>query len=476
MVSVGYLIFLGFSTLLYYLIPGKYQKYLLIMASMVFIGSISIPFLIFALIFTCVNYFFGLLIDKQKKKSLRKVFYFIAISTDIGALIFYKYIDFIIDNLNIIASISPQLSTFSTLNILIPIGISYYTFQSIGYLYRVYHNMETPEKRLGDFAIYILFFPKFLAGPIEKSNHFLQQVRNNVVFKQENITNGLRLVLLGFFKKIVIGDNIGILINSLYGDIYSHDSRIFIVVLLLQPLYVYFDFSGYTDIALGSGRLLGYKLTENFNRPFFATNVSSFWRRWHISLTSWCNEFIFKPVLYKRRKWKDWGAVYAVFLTFLIIGVWHGSRWNFVLLGLFQGIAISYEYLTRRKRLEIAKKFSKNLVIWFSRIITYLFISFSLIFFYAPKFSDALFFLKRLIINNHKISFDFPQIEMFNFVGAVVFALLFLWFENREEKGHDVLFKFNTVQAWKRWVVYYVMIFLIFSLSLGSNAFVYEQF
>jgi len=365
---------------------------------------------------------------------------------------------------------------------MLPIGISYYTFQCIGYIYRVYKGLEAPEKRYDVFTIYTLFFPKLLSGPIEKSNTFLPQLRENKTWQKENITSGLQLLLFGFFKKLAVADTLGLLINGFYGNMSEHSGLIIILVYLLQPVYIYFDFSGYTDIALGSAKLLGYNLTDNFNRPFFSQNVSGFWRRWHISLTTWCNDFVFKIVLFKKRKWKDWGAMYAVFLTFLLIGIWHGPRWNFIILGILQGIAINYEFFTKRARLKFAKKLPQGFVVFASRIITYLFFAFSLIFFYAPEFDQATYFIRNMFavlsLDELSTSFNVLIMSMYRLDFYISLLIMMIWIslEYKAETGNDLIGKLYTFKPVIKWPVYYIVIFLLLYLAKGNNTFIYEQF
>jgi len=477
MISFGYLIFLIFIVIIFYAVTSKYQRYLLLLASLVFLGQLSIPFLLFALIFSLLNFLLGILIEKYKEGLIRRIIYLSGILIDIGVLIVFKYTSFFIDNINFIIDSFTSSEPIPSLSILLPIGISYYTFQCIGYIYRVYKNLEKAEKDIAIFTIYTLFFPKLLSGPIERSNHFIPQLHETKKFDQGNIVSGLQLILFGFFKKLVIGDNIGLIVSSVYGNLGEYSGIPLLLVMLLQPIHIYFDFSGYTDIALGSARLFGYKLTDNFNRPFFAPNVSIFWRRWHISLTAWCNDFIFKIILFKRRRWKDLAAVYSVFITFLIIGIWHGPRWNFIILGLLQGIAINYEFFTKKQRLSIARKLPEKLVVVTSRILTYLFFSFSLVFFFAPTFSDASYFLKNMFSNLQFRSSYLGIIPDFrDFTVTIIAFLVLLWIEAVQEKGENLREKIPVNKRWIRWSVYYVMIILILYLSKGENTFIYEQF
>ena len=482
MISLGYLIFLAVITLLYYILPDRFQRPLLLLASLAFIGSFSVPFLLFAVVFSAVNYLFGIWINAFKSAPRKKFLYFTSVFINIGLLIFFKYSNFFVENLNFLLRSFSARETIPLLSVLLPLGISYYTFQCLGYMYRVYKGIEEYEKRFDVFMIYNLFFPKFISGPIEKSNSFLPQLQQGKQWNNEDISAGLHLLLFGFFKKLAIADTLGLIINQVYGNVFEYTGLTLIMTYLLQPFYIYFDFSGYTDIALGSARLLGFKLTDNFNRPFFSENVSTFWRRWHISLTAWCNEFIFMIVLYKRRKWKNWGSAYAVFLAFFIIGIWHGPRWNFIILGIIQALAINYEFFTRRSRIKLAKKLPAGLVLRISRIITFLFFCFSLIFFYAETSAQSTHFVSNLFasLDLDLLISNFRDLVVGayrkDFLLALIILVIWMIFESYQERKVDIFGWFQKLNIWIRWPVYYFLIILMLWLAKGENTFVYQQF
>jgi D-alanyl-lipoteichoic acid acyltransferase DltB (MBOAT superfamily) len=482
MISLGYIVFLGLITLLYYSLPGKFQRPLLLVASLAFIGSLSVPFLLFAVVFSAINYMFGVWMNALTDAKRRKILYFTSLLINIGVLIFFKYSNFFIDSLNFVLHSFSARETIPLLSVMLPLGISYYTFQCLGYMYRVYKGIEAYEKRIDVFMIYNLFFPKFISGPIEKSNSFLPQLHQRKEWNNDDLSAGLHLLLFGFFKKLAVADTLGLIINQVYGNVFEYSGLTLLMTFLLQPFYIYFDFSGYTDIALGSARLLGFKLTDNFNRPFFAENVSAFWRRWHISLTAWCNEFIFMIVMYKRRKWKNWGSAWAVFLTFLIIGIWHGPRWNFIILGIIQVVAINYEFFTRRSRIRLAKKLPSGLVIRGSRILTFLFFCFSLIYFYAETSAQSTHFISHMFASIDLVhlvsSFRDLVVSAYRRDFFLALAILVIWivFEAFQERKVDTFGWFRNRSIWVRWPVYYFLIILMLWLAKGENTFVYQQF
>jgi len=391
--------FFGFfliTLILYYVTNSKFQQIVLFTASSIFIYSFSLYFLSYTFLFILFNYLIiRLLNNKKHKKSVRKVICNTGIGLNILFLVFYKYVNFLIDNLNVLLDMISDQASISNISLIIPIGISYFTFQGIGYILQVYREHETAEKNIFVFSNYFIFFPKFLSGPIEMSKSFIPQLKVQYSFSSENLKSGMMLILWGLFKKIIIADRLVLILNTVHSNVNSFSGLQVLLTFLIQPLHLYCDFSGYTDIALGIGRTFGFELTDNFNRPFFSKTVSEFWRRWHISLSSWCNEFIYKRLSFKLRQWGVWASAYAVFVTFIVIGLWHGPNWKYLVLGVLQGVAINYEFFTKRIRIQVSRKINPFIVTIGSYILTYLFMSFSLTFFYANNVTSA----RRFIFN-----------------------------------------------------------------------------
>jgi D-alanyl-lipoteichoic acid acyltransferase DltB (MBOAT superfamily) len=475
--SFYYYIFLLVVVLLYYAFNNKVRWFVLFGASIFFIGTFSTNLIFFTLLFAVLNYIFGITLFNTENNSRKKIIFWSAIIVNVGILVFYKYFNFLIENINLIFQHSPGKSIFPQLSFIIPLGISYYTFQALGYIIRINRGSEKAEKNIIVFTTFLIFFPKFLSGPVERSNHFFPQSLNAVSFNTTNITAGLRLFLWGLFKKVVIGDNLAGPVNMVYGDIYQYTGIPLLVVFFIQTLHLYCDFSGYTDMALGSARLFGIKLIDNFNRPFLAKSVGEFWRRWHISLSSWCNDFIYYPFIVKYRKLGNKAAVIGIFLTFFVIGIWHGANWTYVLVGLLQGVAIVYEFYTKRTRVQIASKLPQELVVIVSRIITYCFFCLTMVLFNAHSVQDAWYFFTHIFSD---LKF---QLDGYNFIYEkeefiIAFALFILLFiiEIYQENGKNVMGYFLSRPRYVRWAGYYIIVLLIFYLSLGQGTFVYLQF
>ncbi len=475
--SLEFWLVLPITIVLYYLIPARLRWVVLLLFSIGYLGYLSISFLIYALTFASLNYGFGIILSRSSQPYTRKFLYNIFLIINIGQLVFYKYLDFIIENLNLLANLA-NAKEIPYLDILVPIGISYYTFQCIGYLINIYRKVERPETHYGYFLIYNIFFPKILSGPIERSEKFLPQIRNPLSPSAELFKEGLYRLLMGIFKKLIIAERLSVIVFNTYPNIENFTGFALLEIMFIQAIYIYTDFSGYTDIALGMASFFGIKLTDNFNRPFFATTVTNFWRRWHISLSLWCNDYIFKSIIFRRRRWGTTASVYGVFITFLIIGLWHGPLWTFVILGILQGLAINYEFFTKKARLRIGNKihlFWNNMV---SRMITYAFFSFSLIFFFAESLEDSLYFVVHLFIfENSSISGNNLGLERRNVLIVVIAAIVLFVIEALEERGYKVFDKVKLLPAWSRWIVYYLIVVIIFVFGkFATTNFVYFQF
>jgi D-alanyl-lipoteichoic acid acyltransferase DltB (MBOAT superfamily) len=443
---------------------------------MLFVASLSVNFLIFTLIFVLINYSLGIGIDKFRENiSVKKFLHYSGVTFNIGLLIFYKYLNFLGENLNELFSVFGANNVVPHIKVIIPIGISYYTFQGIGYILQVSRKIEKPEYNIINLINYMIFFPKFIAGPIERSKTFLPQLKQKLNFNQEQVVIGFRMILWGAFKKIVIADRLSIIINTLNGNVEGERGFIFLMVFLLQPLHLYLDFSGYTNIALGIARLFGINLIDNFNRPFFSKTIGEFWKRWHISLSSWCNDFIFNRIVLKRLKWKKWAAVYAIFITFLIIGLWHGPNWTYIVVGLLQGIAINYEFFTKRNRIKIGSKLPRNLNVFLSIVFSYLFICFTLVFFNSANLSNAGLFLAKMF---QSLSID--ELGVFGYTNYIIIflgSLIVIFLDFLEEfKGVSIFSDVSKLSLPVKWMIYFLLTYLVVFQGGPESTFVYMQF
>ena len=477
-VSIQFLIFFIVVFIVFYAVKAKYRTMVLLASSIFYIYTFSFSFIVYVAAFTLINFYIGKKLNAQTGNKRKYLYYFGQIF-NIGGLAFFKYINFIIENINYpLRYLFRSGQEIPYLNIIAPIGISYYTFQGISYLYLIYKAKDKPETDLVDFGVYMAFFPKLLAGPIERHRQFLPQLKIDFKFDYKRIVSGGRLAMWGMFKKIVVGDLFAIVLTKVYGGIDKYEGIPLLIAFFIQPVQIYFDFSGYTDMALGMARMFGIKLTDNFNRPFMARSVGEFWRRWHISLSSWFNDFVYNRLIIKHRKWGNNAVIYAITVSFLLIGLWHGAKWTFVFLGLMQVFALIYEFKTKKRRSAIAKNLNSVFVKWFSRISVYLFFCFTLIFFFAQDMNDVAYFLKNMftIKNLGNTHFGFNVIR-WEFFTAIIFAfLLMFWDVYKEDTGSNRIEQMLINNKVLRWSVYIIWSLFIVYFSKNQTFFVYMQF
>lgn len=463
----------------YYLVSDKFKNLFLLLVSAFFVGSISYILLIYVFLYSLFNYSLGIILTYSKRRTL---FYKIGIFFNLAQLIVLKYSVFAIDPLLSLFGLDAKISVISYF--LIPIGISYFTLQGLGYLVNIRMGWEKPERSFVKHSLYVLFYPKFLSGPIERSNHFFPQLGVKPKFNEREVTDGLRMALFGFFKKIAIANQLAPLVTDIYANIDSLTPVTVFLLIIIQPLYLYFDFSGYTDIALGISKAFGIQLVPNFNRPFFAENVTTFWKRFHISLSAWFNDYVFRQLSFKYRKWGIYASILSVFITWTLFGIWHGAGWTFMVLGLLQAVAITYEFITKKWRIKLFSNIHPSLVKWVGRSTTYLFYGISLLFFFSPDLSTVFHLLEQLV-NFRNWELRIPSVFQVNTImlDEIVFMAICLLLELfREDKVviANRLFAFwegrGFVSKASRWLLYYLIILILLHFSGREEQFIYFQF
>src|ERR1017187_523158 len=471
--SIIYFLFLAITLIVYYLLPVKYRNYFLIAASAFFYMYVKIEY-IFIIIFIIVsNFFIGIKIERSQTKNRRNQYLYLSLFINLGILIFFKYWNFLIDNLLGVLSIFHAKNSIPFVEIALPLGLSYYIFQTIGYIYDIYRGSQKSEKNISRFSLFTLFFPKLLVGPIERAGHLLPQLSKNIYFDQENIIEGGRRIAWGLFKKLVVADRISIYQTVVINNLQEQSGITILFASLIYTFQVYADFSGYTDIAIGTARLFGFNLMENFKRPFTAKNLSDFWRRWHISLSSWVNDYIYNPTAYNRRDWGNWGIYYALLISFVVIGIWHGATWNFVLFGLLQAFALIYEVATRKVRKKISKKIPSIIYNNISILLTFLYMSFSLIIFRTSTFSSAYDIISGIFSTPGKLFVDKPSTLFFMLIGCVIMMI----YDIQEEYKIFRLSLFSN----KNWIIQQIsyaglIIYILLAGVFDGGQFIYFAF
>lgn len=472
--SLKYVALLVISVVIHYKLPSRFRILYLVILSCGFIANLNIYLPLYLILYVCINFYLGLKISISK---WGRLFYYIGIIVNLFQLLIIRYASFAIDPFLIFFGSGFKLSHIS--EIILPIGISYYTLQGIGYLINVKMGWEKAEVNFLHFFLYIIFFPKFLSGPIERSNHFLTQIKDLKEFNEKNITVGFRIILIGLFKKIVIANQLSPYVVNTFNHINTVPDDTLWLIMMIQPLYLYFDFSGYTDIAIGSAKLFGINLLPNFNRPFFSKNMTIFWKRFHISLSSWFNDYVFRQLKLKLRRWGVLATLTGLLITWILFGIWHGAGWTFMLLGFLQALVIAYEFFTKKWRTYIFSKIPDKLGLWIGRISTYLFFATALTFFFAPDMASASAFFKKLMNLNFNIPLDGISTSPFM---LIIYIPLFWIIELLQEDYGPLYLKFaekmrgNKKGRFFRWSLYSIILTALIIEGFRNQQFIYANF
>jgi alginate O-acetyltransferase complex protein AlgI len=472
-ISISHGLLAVISILIFYLINSRYRIAFLVLISCLFIASYSYKFFIYIFTFSLFNFYIGKMMIASPSR--RKAIYRIGIFFNLAQLLLIKYSGFTIDPLFALfkknVDLSLQLSRF-----LIPVGISFFTLQAIGYLINIYKGWEKPEPRFYNFFLYIIFYPKFLSGPIERSNRFLPQLNTLQPFDSTQVAQGLKIALFGAFKKVVIANQLGMIVIKTYADLDTYSGPLLWGVMLLQPLYLYFDFSGYTDIAIGLAKAYGIRLSPNFDKPFLSENVTTFWKRFHISLASWFNDYVFRQISFKYRRWGNLASTIAVFITFTLFGIWHGAGWNFMILGFFQALVINFEFFSKKQRTFVFSKLPGLLRVWLGRILTYSSYGFTLIFFFSPNIRESFAFMSRLFHYTGVTTLGVSKWDLLFGICCAAVVMLTELMNVDHQAAYNKLENTWFMNRSFRYLTYYIMIFLVIFYITGGNPFIYQQF
>lgn len=427
--SIAFLIFFCTVTPLYFILPQRFRWGLLLLASCYFYMAF-IPWYILVLFCLIVfDYIFGIQIEKTQGKK-RKLWLYLSIFSNIGALFVFKYFNFFNENLSFLFEKFHLSYPVNNLSLALPLGLSFHTFQSLAYVIEVYKGNTKAERHLGIYALYVMFFPQLVAGPIERPNHMLPQFRVIHYFSFSRFVLGAERMMWGFFKKIVVADHLAVLVNIVYGSPTEFSGPSLVLATIYFAFQIYCDFSGYCDIAIGAAQILGFDLSENFNTPYFSSSMSEFWRRWHMSLSAWFRDYVYIPLGGSRSG--EMKIAFNLFLTFLLSGLWHGASWTFIMWGGLNGVYLIFGRL-KKKYFEY-----KKVVLWglnLSVLGTFFFTCFAWIFFRASTVSEAWYIVSHLhqgwlhltesSLWNHVLYFDRIDTDFFLAlfgIGIVIFV------------------------------------------------------
>ena len=421
--SLHFLLFFIFVTTLYYTIPWKLRWVLLLAASAYFYASFIPVYLLILGVVIVVDYFAGIWIENSSGKR-RLILLILSLIANIGFLSFFKYFDFINNNITAALQLIGQKNEIPPLRVMfpsliLPIGLSFHTFQSMSYTIEVYRGNQKAEHHFGIYSLYVLFYPQLVAGPIERPQNVLWQFREKFDFDWENIRIGLTLIAWGMFKKVVIADRLALVTDAAYGDVPNQSASTLLIATFFYCFQIYCDFSGYSDIALGTARVMGFKLMTNFNAPYFAESISEFWSRWHISLSTWFRDYVYIPLGGNRQGQAK--LYFNTMVVFLLSGLWHGADWKFIIWGCIHGVYLILARIFKTNtifRPGNAGKGGPILVKIFHIIWTFLLVAFAWIFFRAQSVSQAFEIIGKIFSFS---SYGPPQIAMNS--GEFIFSL-----------------------------------------------------
>lgn len=476
--SLAFVLFLPVVFISYWFLASKklrWQNYLLIIASYFFYGWWDWRFLGLIFFSSFSDYLISIYIDKSDSEKKRKKLMLLSVFINLGTLFTFKYYNFFIENFVSLFGQFGIIFDNLTLSIILPVGISFYTFQSMSYTIDVYRKDMKSCKELSVFLAYISFFPQLVAGPIERAKQLIPQFEVKRKFSYEMAVDGMRQILWGFFKKVVIADNASIFVTKIFDDYNAYSGSTLVLGTLMFAFQLYADFSGYSDIAIGTAKLFGFNLMDNFQFPYFSKNVTEFWRKWHISLSSWLRDYLYTPLAIKLRNFGKNGIVFTTILSFVLIGLWHGANWTFVVFGLIQGVIISIELLSKKLRKKIKKKSNIKLHNFVSRVYTFSLFTASLIFFRSQSVSEAIGYFSGIF---SKSLFSLPTVfsPKFRMIYVLILIIFFMTVEwYRRDKKHVLqIEKKSTI---KRWCIYGgIILLIIFFGRFSNNDFIYFQF
>jgi len=471
--SIEFIIFLPTVFLLYWFVFTKkirHQNFLILISSYFFYGWWDYRFLALIFLSTVVDYLIGLKIHQSKdNNSKRKMLLWVSILFNIGILGFFKYYNFFVDSwIDLFDSIGYNIKSKWTLNIILPVGISFYTFQTMSYSIDIYRNKLEPTRDFISFATFVSFFPQLVAGPIERATNLLPQILRRRKFDYKQSVQGLRLILWGMFKKVVIADSLAPSVNDIFENYQNLGGGTLWLGALYFSFQIYCDFSGYSDIAIGTSKLFGFELMSNFKFPYFSRNIGEFWRKWHISLSTWFRDYLYIPL--GGSKGHKWASLKNIFIIFLVSGFWHGANWTFIFWGLVHALLFvpSFLFGTNRKFTSIVAEYSWRASIKeiYQMGITFFFVLLAWVFFRSDNISNSFEYLSRMFYD-----FGLPSMRYIKYLAYILLLIPIEWIFRQDERLSKKFIK-NEI------VLFAILFFIVLNyiLSSNNNQFIYFEF
>lgn len=492
--SINFLIFFPIVVVIYYVIPTKFKTCWLLCASYFFYMCWNPKYALLMLTSTGITYISGILMDKclsieveEKQRKYKKICVFICIFLNLSILFFFKYFDFFIENVNAVLSYFHFELLSPSFDIMLPVGISFYTFQALGYTIDVYRKEIYAEKSFLKYALFVSFFPQLVAGPIERSKNLLVQLSKTNKFDYKNIKEGLLRMSWGFFMKLVIADRAAILVNQVYNNYLEYSGSALFIATCFFSIQIYCDFYSYSEIARGAAQVMGFRLIKNFDAPYFSRSIAEFWRRWHISLSSWFRDYLYFPLGGSRvstmKRYRN------ILIVFIVSGLWHGAQWSFIVWGGLHGIYQVIGYMTAEMRNKCKEYFhvktnAFSYKLW-QMFFTFSLVNFTWIFFRAPRFQSAYVIIKKILwdfdfklfVNENIYELGLERADFWLLIVAIIILIFIDLYKNRisvfeKLEGQGIIFRWALYLV----IVFGILIFGIYGSGYDASQFIYFQF
>jgi D-alanyl-lipoteichoic acid acyltransferase DltB (MBOAT superfamily) len=475
--SLAFVIFFPIVATLYFLLPHRARWAMLLFASCVFYMAFIPKYILILATTIVVDYFAGIQIEKSEGRR-RKLFLILSIVSNIGFLAFFKYANFIGENINALASFLHWNYSIPALAIILPIGLSFHTFQALSYIIEVYRGKQKAERHFGIYALYVMFFPQLVAGPIERPQNLLPQFHATQTFNRARVASGLRLMLWGFFKKMVVADTLASGVNVIFNNPHDFGGTSLLIATIFFAFQIYCDFSGYSDIALGAARVLGFTLMQNFNDPYHARSISDFWKRWHISLSTWFRDYLYIPLGGNRvstlRNYLN------LVIVFTVSGLWHGANWTFIVWGALHGTYLVTALLLAQWRARAGVTIRTHISLLenaLSIITTFSLVSLGWIFFRATSLHDALYIVTHLFSGLTMSDYALTLTKGRTWLLYALSAIVIMEGIQILKKNDRAVAFFLTRPAALRYSIYALMVLaILLSGNTNENQFIYFQF
>ena len=487
--SFAFAIFFVVVTLVYFLLAHKYRYMWLLAASCYFYMYFKPEFILILALTIVIDYYAGILIEQQTDKKNKKKYLMMSLVANIGILAIFKYFNFINGNITGLALLFGAKNPIPYLNMVLPIGLSFHTFQAMSYTFEVYRGNQKAERHFGIYSLYVMFYPQLVAGPIERPQNMLHQFHEKHTFKYELFASGMRLMMWGLFKKVVIADRLAIVTDPIFNNPHSYSATSLVIGSVFFSFQIFCDFSGYSDIAIGSARVMGFNLMRNFNRPYSAKSVDEFWKKWHISLSTWFKDYLYIPLGGNRvsmpRRYMN------LVIVFLVSGLWHGANWTFIIWGALHSVFMVIGGLTNQFRQKVRNALLIGKIKWldnlYQKTLTFLLVTLAWVFFRANTVDDAFYIIKKIPSFLSELSLlklgwrefykascsSLPLITIF--WSGVYIAFLELVHYIQSKRSPENFFKQQPLLV--RWAIYYFFVFCILYFGVFENKdFIYFQF